>query len=445
MEITQNQNRNLSLSVLKTTHHQLTHKTRELNIHELCKRFDTLFFRNNNSTPRHFQLALGAVRKLETFENKGSLSQLQEFIQEKSSRIFGCMGYDLKNQIEHLSSKNKDSNGFPDISLFEPELYVEVIGTSLKVERSTEAFSDHQIDELIQLLFSSNPPETDSSTTFSNFISLPKTDYLKAVKKLQQHIQAGDIYEVNFCTEFVLEGCMLDPAGVFRKLNQISEAPFASFFRSGNHYLLSSSPERYLQRSGDRLIAQPIKGTSRRSQDPDEDATLRKQLREDPKERSENIMIVDLVRNDLSRIAKKGSVKVDELCGVYPFRQVNQLISTVSCNLRPEVTFKDILQATFPMGSMTGAPKISAMQLIEETENFKRGIYSGTIGMFEPNGDFDLSVVIRSIIYHEELQTVCFAAGSAITARSQPEAEYVECLLKAKGMLAALGLSLPTN
>jgi para-aminobenzoate synthetase component 1 len=244
---------------------------------------------------------------------------------------------------------------------------------------------------------------------------------------------------MNFCNEFYSIGYKIDAAKVYCKLNEISKAPFSAFYRSGSHYLISSSPERFLQKKNNVLISQPIKGTRRRSVDPREDLTLRKQLAEDLKERTENVMIVDLVRNDLSKIAKRGTVKVDELFGIYTFLQVHQMISTVSCELRENISFADILRATFPMGSMTGAPKIEAMKIIDRQEAAARGMYSGCVGYIDPEGNFDFSVVIRSILYNETESYLSVSAGSAITISCDPEKEYEECLLKADAMFRALG------
>lgn len=201
---------------------------------------------------------------------------------------------------------------------------------------------------------------------------------------------------------------------------------------------MSASPERFLKRNGTHVVSQPIKGTARRAENMEEDEGLKEALRTDEKERSENIMIVDLVRNDLSHYASKGSVIVEELCKIYTFEQVHQMISTITASVALEIDSVDLIKSVFPMGSMTGAPKIAAMQLIEKLESTKRGLYSGAIGYFAPNGDFDFNVVIRSILYNAEKQFVSFSVGSAITARSVPEKEYEECLLKAKAMRTVL-------
>ena len=265
-----------------------------------------------------------------------------------------------------------------------------------------------------------------------------KDAYFEKVAQLKSHIDRGDVYEANFCQEFYANNAPIDPIQVFHSLNAISKPPFATFLKLQQHYVLSASPERYLKKEGAVLLSQPIKGTARRMERYQDDLQMVQSLKADPKERSENIMITDLVRNDLSRIAKKGSVLVEELCEVYTFEQVHQLISTIRCLANDGISPTEILEKTFPMGSMTGAPKIRAMQLIEALEDTRRGVYSGAIGYFGPNGDFDFNVVIRSILYNEARKYVSFSVGSAITAKSVIANEYEECLIKAKAMRQVL-------
>jgi para-aminobenzoate synthetase component 1 len=267
---------------------------------------------------------------------------------------------------------------------------------------------------------------------------IPKDSYLDKVSKVLEHIHQGDIYEANFCMEFFAENATIDPIEKFIKLNEISQPPFAVFFKNNKHFLLSATPERYLRKEGERIISQPIKGTAKRFLDPIEDEKSKTQLALDPKERAENIMITDLVRNDLSRTAQKGSVEVQELCKIYSFLQVHQMISTITSKLDAQYSVVDVLKTTFPMGSMTGAPKISVMKIIEYLEETKRGLYSGSVGYFTPNGDFDFNVVIRSILYNQDKKYISFSVGSAITSQSIPENEYEECLLKAKAMREVL-------
>ena len=241
---------------------------------------------------------------------------------------------------------------------------------------------------------------------------------------------------MNYCIPFDTSVIDLDSYQLYAQLNRQTEAPFSVYYSDGDHALMCGSPERYLQLKGRKLTAQPIKGTARRGKG-GEDAELKERLRNDPKERAENIMITDLVRNDLSRVASSNSVEVSELCGIHTFKTVHQMISTVTAQLKPECDGIDALRASFPMGSMTGAPKISAMSLIEQFETRKRGLYSGAFGYFEPNGDFDFNVVIRSLLYQKSTGKLSFEVGSAITHLSDPEKEYEECLLKAEALLQA--------
>jgi para-aminobenzoate synthetase component 1 len=282
--------------------------------------------------------------------------------------------------------------------------------------------------------------ENDISEAIKIRLRTSKDTYAKQVGKMLNHINRGDIYEANFCQEFYAENVTIDPVTSFVHLNEISTPPFATFLKLNTHYALSSSPERYLKKTGNSIVSQPIKGTAKRLEDPQADAAMVEQLHTDTKERSENIMITDLVRNDLSRIAEKGTVTVDELCKVYSFKQVHQMISTISCKVADDVSPITILKNTYPMGSMTGAPKVAAMKIIEKLEDTKRGLYSGAVGYFTPEGDFDFNVIIRSILYNAAEKYVSFSVGGAITANSIIENEYEECLLKAKAMREVLEL-----
>ncbi len=265
-----------------------------------------------------------------------------------------------------------------------------------------------------------------------------KKHYLEKVKKLKHHIQLGNIYEINYCIQFTAEEVEINPYQLFLKLNAVSEAPHACLAKFDDDWIICSSPERFIQRSGNKLITQPIKGTARRGSNLAEDEHLKNNLKNSLKEKTENVMIVDVARNDLSRIAEKGSVQVEELFGVYSYRQVHQMISTVSCTIDKTCSFDEIINATFPMASMTGAPKIRAMQLIDEFENFKRNFYSGSIGFIDKSGDFDFNVVIRSMVYNERNKTISFSVGSAITSMCEPEKEWEECMIKADALLKLL-------
>jgi para-aminobenzoate synthetase component 1 len=266
---------------------------------------------------------------------------------------------------------------------------------------------------------------------------LSRDQYLDAVQTLKKHIARGDCYEINFCQEFFVDNIRLDPVQAYQRLARVSPNPFSAYYHNGDAYLLCASPERYLKKSGSLVISQPIKGTIARAAGAS-DELQKSKLLQNPKERSENVMIVDLVRNDLSKICRQGSVVADELFGIYTFPQVHQMISTIRGVLRPEIGFTEILQASFPMGSMTGAPKRKVMELIDRYEAGRRGLYSGALGYIDPSGDFDFNVVIRSILYNQSTGYLSFPAGSAITHHSDPGQEYEECLLKAAAMRMAL-------
>jgi para-aminobenzoate synthetase component 1 len=347
---------------------------------------------------------------------------------------FGHITYDYKNEIEALKSEQQSPFQFPNLSFFQPEVVAILQSKNIQILHCSNTATEQN---LISAL--SKPVVEKSDSTKSNKIIdlTTKQEYLQNVRKLLNHIQQGDIYEINYCIGFRHDG-EINPYETFRKLYELTEAPYSCFYKRDHLYVLCASPERYIQKTGTTLISQPIKGTAARSNDKDIDERRKSALKNDPKERAENVMIVDIVRNDLSRIAQRGTVRVPELCQVYSYKTVHQMISTIACELKPDVTFRDIIHATFPMGSMTGAPKIRAMQLADQYENIRRGIYSGTIGYIDPEGNFDFNVVIRSIVYDSKNQIAELYAGSAITANCDPEKEYEECLLKAQSMIRAL-------
>lgn len=289
----------------------------------------------------------------------------------------------------------------------------------------------------------------DDTTPLQNPIqvnpTVSKKDYIKNVNTLKQHIQQGDIYEINYCITFEAHQTNIDPLAIYQKLNSISKAPYSALVKFDKQYIISSSPELFLFKTNNTLITKPIKGTAKRGATPEQDIDIKQELYNNAKERNENVMIVDVARNDLSRIAKKGTVSVEKLCDIETYEQVHQMVSTVSCELKDNTSFNDIINATFPMASMTGAPKIRAMELIDEYELYNRGPYSGALGYINQNGDFDLSVLIRSIFYDEEKQYLSFTVGSAITAMCNAEDEYEECLLKAKAMMEVLGSATSTG
>ncbi|SDJ72999.1 anthranilate synthase component I family protein [Flavobacterium noncentrifugens] len=405
-----------------------------------AQQFREITFLDSNNYPQHYSnvdciLAVDALTSIKT-DYPNAFEDLKQYQQTTKDWLFGYLSYDLKNDTEDLKSRNFDGLHFPDLYFFQPKKLFFLKGNQLEIcylkMCDDELESDWNEIEQVE----SQKPKVESLLKIKQRIS--KDDYLKKVSKMLNHIHRGDIYEANFCMEFYAENATINPFEKYQKLNAISEPPFAVFFKNHKQFLISASPERYLKKEGNKIISQPIKGTAKRSSDAIEDERLKNELFSNAKERSENIMIVDLVRNDLSHTATKGSVAVEELCGVYSFKQVHHLISTVISELDPQYAAADVLKTTFPMGSMTGAPKVSAMKIIENLEETKRGLYSGAVGYFTPNGDFDFNVVIRSILYNHQNQYLSFSVGSAITSLSDPEMEYEECLLKAKAMFEVL-------
>jgi len=380
-------------------------------------------------------LALGAQKSLSTSYNN-AFQKLKQFQNQSQDFIFGHLNYDLKNDIEELSSSHDDQIEFPDLYFFQPKKIFLWRDNQLEVRYLRDYEKEIELDLKTINEYSLCKRSGSQDPEIRKKIS--KKSYFKKVANILEHIHRGDIYEVNFCQEFYANNVLIDPVLVYQKLNDISHAPFASFVKMQDKFLLCSSPERFAKKQDNKIIVQPIKGTARRIEDTEQDQLLAKNLSNDPKERAENIMIVDLIRNDLSKSATKGSVKVEELCEVYSFKQVHQLISTVSCESNKNIHAVDIIKDLFPMGSMTGAPKISAMKIIEEEEETKRGLYSGAVGYFSPEGDFDFNVVIRSILYNASNKYASFSVGSAITSLSVIENEYEECLLKAKALKEAL-------
>jgi para-aminobenzoate synthetase component 1 len=432
--------------MLQTITCTLTHQPVHINMEALNDQFNRVcvFDSNRQSNDEKFigcsqLIAIGSTQELILKKEGDALNCLQEFIDATKGWLFGSLSYDLKNEIESLHSENDDLLQFPVLHFFSPLVVIELQEKIAAVHYNDAHIQQQEAEKILEL--ATSPVSKKSSASKPSLSLQPKIskhDYLSAVRQLQQHIRKGDIYEINFCQEFFARSASIDPVQVYQKLNGISEAPFAAYCNFGAHHVICSSPERFLQKQANRLISQPIKGTIRRSADPKEDTFLKNELQHNEKERSENVMIVDLVRNDLSRIAKRGTVKAEELFGAYTFKQVHQLISTISCEVKNELSFTDIIRNTFPMGSMTGAPKVSAMQLIERYESTKRGLYSGAIGYINPQGNFDFNVVIRSILYNQENKVVSFMVGSAITDKADAEQEYEECLLKAKALFEVL-------
>lgn len=376
--------------------------------------------------------AAGAASIFSPTEN--ILPSLQELYRNNQDWLFGHFAYDLKNAVAPLLSSHPDQIGFPDIFFFQPETVLQLSGNQLTISTLQEN------PELIfeEICSQALHPVMESSRLAIQ-PRMAKEDYLQKIESIRNHIQRGDCYEINFCQEFYATDAQIDPLSVYRQLTEISPNPFACFYKLEDTYVLCASPERYLQKKGNRLLSQPIKGTFKRNlSDAVADESLKQALIKSEKDRSENVMVVDLVRNDLSQVCREGSVQVDELFGVYSFPQVHQMISTISGELKAGFGLAEILQASFPMGSMTGAPKRRVMELIEQYEVTKRGIYSGAVGYISPDNDFDFNVVIRSILYNATAAYLCYLVGGGITFYSDAEKEYEECLLKAAAIQKVL-------
>ncbi|MGH2622312.1 MAG: anthranilate synthase component I family protein [Sphingobacterium sp.] len=381
-------------------------------------------------------LAIGANDFI-SINNKAAFDQIENFKSQYPNQwIPGFLGYDLKNEQEDLTTRHPNEIGFPDAYFFLPEIILEIDDNQVQITADNPQIIFHNI-----LISEENQfPNVYHGQIRSR---MSRDSYIQAFNSLKKHIQLGDLYEANLCQEFYDDNAQLsNPEDLYLTLNEISPTPFSSFFKINDKYILSASPERFLAKRANVLISQPIKGTAARGINQELDDQLKLELSQNTKEIAENVMIVDLVRNDLTRSAVAGTVKVVEKLGVYTFKHVHQMISTITCEKNQDLSDLEVLKRTFPAGSMTGAPKISALQLCDRYENSRRGIYAGAIGYFAPNGDFDFNVVIRTILYNRENKYLSFHTGSAITIEANAASEYAECLVKASAILKALGKSI---
>jgi len=377
-------------------------------------------------------IAAGADTELKIDDEGQAFAQIQRFLTDHPQHFIpGFLTYDLKNEIEDLETKHPNEQGIPVAYFFIPQHVIQINDNQVTIQ-SNDPSKAYQ--EIIS---------SDISTTLVNFqgtlkAKMTKEAYDIAFHHLHAHIHRGDIYEINLCQEFFAEQAQLNPLAAYWQLSAISPTPFSCYFKAHENYILSASPERFLAKRRQTLISQPIKGTAPRGKTPEEDALYRRQLLEDQKEISENVMIVDLVRNDLTRCAQPRSVRVKELMGLYSFQQVHQLISTIIAQEKDGMAPIDTIKALFPAGSMTGAPKISAMKLADQYEFSRRGLYAGSMGYFAENGDYDFNVVIRTLLYNTHKKRLSFHVGGAITATAEAEKEYAECLLKAQAIMQLL-------
>jgi len=365
------------------------------------------------------------------YSTGNALTSIDDFIKTHPGHwLFGHMGYGLKNEIAGTPVSVTDNIGFADLYFFIPEIVVRLGGQMLMID----SFENNHV-AIFQEISSENPHFAINKKPVKLQPEISKEHYIKTVEKLKQHILRGDCYEINYCQAFTAAYAVIDPVTTFLQLTAVSPNPFSVFYRVNDSYLLCASPERFLMKRGQQLISQPIKGTAPRNPDNETlDEAQKTTLQQSRKERSENVMVVDLVRNDLSKVATEGSVQVNELFKIYSYPQVHQMVSTISGTITNDISFGNIIAATFPMGSMTGAPKKRVMELIDQYETSTRGIFSGAVGYISPNGDFDFNVVIRSILYNAGSASVSVLAGSAITFYCDAATEYEECLLKIAAM-----------
>ena len=364
-------------------------------------------------------------------KNKGSFLQIQAFIdRHPQSFIPGFLSYELKDEVEDLESQLPDYTDFPLACFFIPRYRIIANGDTIWIDAA-------QAEQVLQEILSQD--RTLPPFSFSGSIQqrMSEQEYKQTFSSVYQHLLRGDIYEMNLCQEFYAEQVDLHPLSTYQKLTSSSPTPFSSFFKLDDLYVISASPERFLQKKANVVLSQPIKGTAARFSDPEKDKASRMHLLNSEKERSENVMIVDLVRHDLTRSALPGTVQVKSLMEVQSFKQVHQLVSSITCQVSQDLPLSKLLQQTFPPGSMTGAPKKRAMELIEHFEKSRRGVYSGTLGYFY-KGDFDFNVVIRSILYNAKNRYLSFQVGGAITVQSDADQEYQECLLKASAIINLL-------
>ena len=396
------------------------------------------FLDGNNSLDKYssFDYLAAFEPKIEYKQMDNPFDGLKKFSKKYNDWMFGYFSYDLKNDKKYLESKNIDKIHFPKIHFFIPKYIFMVKKNELKIIYDGE-IKESDIDNLFDLI---NNSEIAQNINFNSDIknTISKVEYFSAINSIKKNIQLGDIYEMNFCQEFYVENPDVNPFSLFLKLNEHAKSPFSAFYRYNDSFCICSSPERFIKKKGKKIISQPIKGTSSRFDNLSQDELSRNSLLNSEKDFSENVMIVDLVRNDLSITAASGSVYVDELAKLYSYKNVHHLISTVVSEIAENINPIDVIKNAFPMGSMTGAPKLRSMELIEDYEKSYRGIYSGSIGYFTPEMDFDFNVVIRSLLYNQKSNYLSFMVGGAITIESDAKSEYHECLVKAKSILDIL-------
>jgi para-aminobenzoate synthetase component 1 len=388
-----------------------------------------------NTSERQAFIAWGKKDAFVVNENNPTdIQKLNQWLAGKTTPVFGYISFEAKKLFEKNSYRNSSSDGSDFLYFFEPEHIWKEENGKWKALGEEEPNERSVIEDFLSSYKNVEITSIEEKLVFEMLES--EVSYVEKIQDILNNIQQGQYYETNFCIPLQASGELKDAFVHFSKMNNATEAPHATYFNGDKLQLLCTSPERFIQKKGNQIISQPIKGTIRRGLNSEEDAQNKALLQSSEKERSENIMIVDLVRNDLSRIAEKASVNIKSLCELHTFKTLHHLISTVEAQLPSNITFTEILAATFPIGSMTGAPKISSVKHMEKLEILDRGIYSGSFGVIEPDGNFDFNVIIRSAVYNKEKKQTTIKVGSAITNASNAEAEFEECLLKAASTLS---------
>ena len=418
-------------------------------IHQIKKKllqwadqFEEVIWLDSNAYPNihnKYQaiLAVDADYVFQT-DSTEALNDLKEYRKTNKDWLFGYLSYDAENPLDKEINKKTDYLEFSKLSFFHPSKIFFIKKDGIELHYSSDKENEIKSDwEAINNVEIQDNPQAELNLQIK--AKLSKQEYLDKVRKIKAYIEKGELIEINFCQEFYSQTALQHPLSVYQHLNEISKTPFAAYLRMGDKYALCASPERYLSNTNGEIKSQPIKGTAKRKNNILEDRKARMALEKDEKEVLENTITTEMIVDELYAIAEEGSVQVTELSKVYTFEQVHQLISTIICQLNPELDAVDVIKATYPMGSMTGIPKMNSLAIIDEIENFHRGLYSGSIGYFAPNGDFDFNVVIRSILYNATNNYVSFASGGAITALSDPEKEYEESMLKVQAMAKVLG------
>jgi len=401
---------------------------------QISTHFENSIILNSNYSSTDYDLIFAYGVHSFLSSNKNSLKKLDDYVSQCKDWLFGFFSYDLKNEIEPLKSQNLLCHDLPNLYFFQPQVIITIKKNTVDLKYVSGIKPDDELNKILNFKYSYK----NRSVKDNLELRFKKSDYVKSINKIKEHIRIGDIYELNFCIDYHSNDIIIDPVKSYISLNSLTESPMSAFIKLKSFHLLSSSPERFIKKKNNRIKTQPIKGTIRRDKNINNDLKNINYLNNNSKELSENHMIVDLVRNDLSRIAKKGTVTVKELSTLYSFKNVHQLISTVEAEISNSTKISKILESTFPMGSMTGAPKIRSMELIEKFEKTQRGIYSGAVGYISPKIDFDFNVVIRSIIYDSQKSNLNINVGSAITFASDPNKEFDECKLKAEAMISSL-------